>query len=273
VGHALIDGLVALAALVAILDYFGLKPREPIWGLTMPLSKNWKLAIMLGLVAASLGMSSYGFYRSYQPKIVEKTVEKPVEKVVEKLVPQECPLNPIPSRQHFNRQSKTLPQPTVLRGTPVTKTDAPNQPPIQQDCGGGNCAASVGQQGGITAGQVNVNGPIPPVYTFTEEVVASDNRKKINVHIHADRAVRGAIVGMLFSGPIDYVAANNPNVTNAGMSQQNWGQLNQKNGIPLPNSLYITINSPTVFLPSQELIVPVTSAAEVHVLKVFPVED
>jgi hypothetical protein len=28
--------------------------------------------------------------------------------------------------------------------------------PISQDCGGGNCAASIGQQGGITAGQVNL---------------------------------------------------------------------------------------------------------------------
>jgi len=269
--HQVFDWLIGLAAFVAILDYFGFKPKQPLWGQAMPLSRKWKLAMMLGLVASSLCLSSYSFYRSLHPKIVEKIVEKPVDRIVEKLVPQECPSTPVSSRQHSDKP-KTPPPPrsTALRGTPVT---IPDQPPIQQECVGGNCAASVGQQGGITAGQVNVNGPIPPVYTFTEEAVASDNRKKINVHVHADRAVRGAIVGMLFSGPIDYVAANNPNVTNAGMSQQNWGQLNQKNGIPLPNSLYVTINAPTVFLPGQELIVPVTSAAEVHVLKVFPVED
>jgi hypothetical protein len=34
---------------------------------------------------------------------------------------------------------------------------APEQLPIRQDCGGGNCAASVGQQGGVTAGQINVD--------------------------------------------------------------------------------------------------------------------
>lgn len=269
--QALVDLLVALASLAAILDYFGLKPQKPMWGLSMPYSKNWKLAIMLALVAAALGMSGYGFYRSYRPKIVEKIVERPVEKVVEKLIPQECPQTSVPSRQHSDKP-KTLSQSTVVKGVPVTKSDAANQPPIQQDCGGGNCAASVGQQGGITAGQLNVNGPIPPTYTFTEEAVASDSRKKINVHIHTDKAVRGAMVGILFSGPIDYVATNNPSVTNAGISQQNWGQLKQ-NGALLPNSLFVAINDPTVFLPSQELIVPVTSAAEVHVLRVFPMED
>lgn len=198
-------------------------------------------------------------------------MEKPVEKVVEKLIPQECPSTSASSRQHSGKP-KILAPPSVLRGTPVTKSNAQSQPPIQQDCGGGNCASSVWQQGGITTGQLNVNGPIPPIYTFTEAAVDSDNRKKINVTIHTDRAVRGAIVGVLFSGPIDYVASNNPSVTNAGLSQQNWGQLNQKNGIPMPNSLYVTINSPTIFLPGQDLIVPVTSAAEVHVLKVFPVD-
>jgi hypothetical protein len=40
-----------------------------------------------------------------------------------------------------------------LAGTRQTKPRAP----VSQDCGGGNCAVSVGQQGGITAGAINVN--------------------------------------------------------------------------------------------------------------------
>jgi hypothetical protein len=94
IGH-IVDCIVTLAAVVAILDYFGVKPKRPSWGLVMPLGRNWKLGIMLILVAASLGMSGYGFYRSLHPKIVEKTVtvtvDKPVDRVVEKLVPQKCP--------------------------------------------------------------------------------------------------------------------------------------------------------------------------------------
>jgi hypothetical protein len=42
-------------------------------------------------------------------------------------------------------------------GTVPPAATPPQQPPINQDCGGGNCAASVGQQGGITAGQLNVD--------------------------------------------------------------------------------------------------------------------
>jgi hypothetical protein len=85
--QVIFNALFALTALVAILDYFGVKPSEPSWGLKMPLNRNWKLGIMLGLVAVSFALSSYGLYRSLRPRIVEKIVEKPVDKIVEK----ECP--------------------------------------------------------------------------------------------------------------------------------------------------------------------------------------
>jgi hypothetical protein len=87
----ILNVLFGLAALVAILDYFGIKPKQRADGVKMTLSRRWKLAIMLTLVAASLGLSGYSFYRSRHPKIIEKIIEKPVEKIVEKLVPQECP--------------------------------------------------------------------------------------------------------------------------------------------------------------------------------------
>ncbi len=65
--QTIFDWLFALAALVAILDYFGFKPKQPHWGPSMPLNRNWKLGIMLVLVAASLGMSGFSFYRSLHP--------------------------------------------------------------------------------------------------------------------------------------------------------------------------------------------------------------
>jgi hypothetical protein len=262
----------AIASIVVILDYFGIKPEAGAWGVIMALNQKWKLVIMLLLVGLSVAFSGYGFFRALRPKIVERVVEKPVEKIVEKVVPQECPPVPSATLKHSTKPKRS-PQSDTLKGKTVTKTDAPSEPPIKQDCGGGNCAASVGQQGGVTAGQINVNGPLPPVYTFTEEVVpGTDGRKKINVHIHTDRAVRGAIVGMLFTGPIDYVQSNNPSVTNAGLSQQSWGQLKNKNGL-IPNTLFVTVNEPTIFLTNQDLIVPVTSQTEVHVLRVFPVDN
>src|SRR5258706_154188 len=82
---------------------------------------------MLAFIAASLGMSGYGFYRSLRPKIVEKTVTVTVEKVVKP----ECP------KTDSHRQKS---------GTKKANTDtvaAPaQQPSLSLDCGGGNCAQS-----------------------------------------------------------------------------------------------------------------------------------
>jgi len=84
-----------ISGLVVILDWLGIRPSEPVWGLLMPLSRNWKLGIMIGLMMVSFGFSARGYYRSLHPKIVEKIVEKPVDRivdrVVEKHVPVPCP--------------------------------------------------------------------------------------------------------------------------------------------------------------------------------------
>lgn len=140
----MVDCVVALAALVAILDYFGIKPKRPLWGILMPLSRNWKLGIMLTLVAASLGMSGYGIYHSLRPKVVEKTVtvtvEKPVDRIVEKIVQAECP----------------KPQ-TTARPVGHSKPKAPSQPvPFSQNCPNGICS------GGDNLGTQTVNNFTPP---------------------------------------------------------------------------------------------------------------
>jgi type IV secretory pathway VirB10-like protein len=49
---------------------------------------------------------------------------------------------------------------TKLQKPPTAS--AASLPPMQQDCGGGNCAQSTGQQGGVTAGQINIGTPPPP---------------------------------------------------------------------------------------------------------------
>ncbi|MGH9685600.1 MAG: hypothetical protein ACRD5K_00725 [Candidatus Acidiferrales bacterium] len=80
--HAAEDVVVAIASLISILDYFGLKPKELSRWYPMALNRKFKLIIMLGLVTAALGMSGYNFYRSLRPKIVEKLVEKVAERPV-----------------------------------------------------------------------------------------------------------------------------------------------------------------------------------------------
>jgi hypothetical protein len=124
--------LVGLGALVAILEYFGVKPRAVSRGAFMPLSKRWKLGVMLALVAASLGLSGYSFYQSLHPKTVEKVVEKPVEKIVTK----ECPKSPSQA------------PPKTISAAPKKPKSATSSPPAQTATGGNT--GQVG--GGVTIG-------------------------------------------------------------------------------------------------------------------------
>lgn len=140
--QVLLTFLFALAALVAILDWFGIKPNAQFWGNIIPLRKSWKLILMLGLVAASLGMSGYTFYRALHPKVVEKIVEKPVERIVEKLVPADCP-----------RSSVTAKPPVK----PAAHSEPPKPAaPSSQSCPNGVCI------GGENSGTATVNNFAPP---------------------------------------------------------------------------------------------------------------
>ena len=134
--------IFALAAIVTILVFFGVTPATLNTGIIMPLSRKWKLALMLGLMVLSLGMSGYGYYRALRPKIIEKIIEKPVERIVERQCPKlECPELTKASNQ----------------GLKVKHPQSPAAPPLSQECApGANCAQSSGQSGGITAGQINV---------------------------------------------------------------------------------------------------------------------
>jgi hypothetical protein len=137
-----LEVLGAVASVVVILDYLGIKPTANAWGSIMALNQKWKLVIMLGLVGLMLFFSGYGFYRSLRPKIVEKTVtvtvEKPVDRVVEKVVHADCP--------------KT----TTKQKGPAIPVQPQQQPPMTQDCGGAQCAQSSGQSGGFT-GQLTID--------------------------------------------------------------------------------------------------------------------
>jgi hypothetical protein len=58
---------------------------------------------------------------------------------------------------------------------PMSPNSSQQPPPLTQDCGGGNCAASVGQQGGITAGQINI-GPPPLKLEYSLHTLLSDEK-------------------------------------------------------------------------------------------------
>jgi hypothetical protein len=147
----IVDLIACVAGLVAILDYFGVKPKRRAEGEKLPLSRKWKLVIMLLLVGISLGLSGYSFYRAYKPKIVERVIEKqiPVEKVVQK----DCPPNIAPKPS-----SAKLPKKHTSKST--VSTSGGDSPAVGSITQGTGSALSFNQKGGITAG--TIIGKIPP---------------------------------------------------------------------------------------------------------------
>jgi hypothetical protein len=166
----IIAGIAALANVVKTLPELGINIR--IFGRTLvPLEntprrhKAWG-SIFVSL--ASLVLCAGAFYYFFHPRVVEKIVEKPIEKIVEKIVPAQCP-----SPQKPDKVKST--KPTAL-ATPT--------PPVQQDCGGGNCAVSVGQQGGITGGQITIGAK-------TWDMVMTGEKQKAMISVL--QAVHGSI--------------------------------------------------------------------------------
>jgi hypothetical protein len=88
---------------------------------------------------------------------------------------------------------------------------APSMPPIKQDCGGGNCAATVGQQGGITAGQINL-GPPPARLTWEAQSIVPPNsapskttfkyENQVTVNVDRDTPVS---IGVICDSPVSEI--------------------------------------------------------------------
>lgn len=127
--------------------------------MSLPL-KGIYFALLFGLA-----ISATSLYFNYRPRTVrvERIVEKPVDRIVEKTVQTDCPKLDCRKIVKATNQGTKIKSPV---STPV--------PPSQGCAPGANCAQSVGQQGGITAGEVNF-GPPPIKIRFSAESVTSTN--------------------------------------------------------------------------------------------------
>jgi hypothetical protein len=187
--------LSGLAALVAILDFFGFRPRKPMLASPMSPGRVWKFVVMLVVIASSLALSGIAFYRSLRPKIVEKIVEKPVVKVVEKAVQVPCPEKPREAKQGKSSSPKP---PVMVSGV--------NNPPIGTVTQGAASAFSNNQQGGITAGTVNIGTPLLPTPTVkvcvTYPEVAIGEPYKAVVTFTTGSELPRPWFGLFFDGPV-----------------------------------------------------------------------
>ena len=258
----IVVGIATAAGLVAILDWLGIKPSRPVWGLLMPLGRNWKLGIMLALLIISFGFSARGYYRSLHPQIIERIVEKPVDRIVEKPLPCPEPKSPaVPNPQSIKKPSGIEANPTTT-AKPIGAVSPPTQ-----NCPNGICNA------GNNLGNQTVNNFAPPPanFTFTEEVVtpfSPGSEKVMTVHIKPDRSIPGAIVGVVFSGPFT-LTNEEPRLLGASASQVSWGTLVEHGTTKqIPNSLFIRVNLPAAFNPHEELVIPIKSSSDVHVVEV-----
>jgi hypothetical protein len=125
--------------------------------------------VLIPIVTFALGF--------FGPSILKKLTEKPPQKVYQEPAPAEVAHVTLPLPPQEQSSSG---QDTSTNGVSSTskrashkepKPDAPSTPPpaILQDCGGGNCAVSSGQTGGVTAGQINLPGA--PVQLHLASVV------------------------------------------------------------------------------------------------------
>jgi hypothetical protein len=242
----IVSVIAAIAGLLYILEYFGIKPEQPWSGFPMPLSRKWKLGIMLSLVGISLALSGYAAYRGYHPKIVEKSVI--VEKPVSVTVP--CPEPPEESKP---------PKPQ-------------GHPPLsgQQQSGAGNVQSgsvtqgpcSSNQQGG-TGNQSNINCVPPPLqldWSAKPTTNAGNNwdynqlvTVKANVDFHpvsfvivCDQEIKDVSPGGVFLGTKD------------------WGVTQQSNKIG-----FVYYDNPSL-APGVPLIITVSSDKPFSVLEVKP---
>jgi hypothetical protein len=148
------------------------------------------------------------------------------------------------------------------------------QPAVTNNIAPGGFATSGGT---LINPSVNNFGPPSAHLTFTEEVVQPlppDGKgfKEIKIHIHTDRPIPGALIGIVLSDPMDvskeYWDGHNPSQEGSGSSQVDRKGSLSRNGILLPNSFALFVAMPAAFNPGIDLVVPVRSAYDVHVLEI-----
>lgn len=163
----------------------------------------------------------------------------------------------------------------------MAKMDEMNrpQPPVTNNVAPGGFATSGGT---LVNPTVNNFGPPLANLTFTEEVtqaLSSDGTgvKEMKLHIKTDRPIPGAVVGVVMSGPInltqEYFTAHPPSQEGAAISQINVGSPLSNSGVLIPNSFALIIGAPAALSPGVDLVVPVESKFDVHVVQVLQIRQ
>ena len=142
-----------------------------------------------------------------------------------------------------------------------------------------NAAGGIGTIGGTLVNpQVTNYAPPPAILTYKEEVqtpLTSKTDKVLQVRVSTDRKIPGAAIGLIFSDPFDeskqYWQAHQPDITGGAANAVTVKIPIAGNGVPIPNSLGAVVDLPAALMPGTDLVVTVTSKADIHVLQVVQV--
>jgi hypothetical protein len=135
------------------------------------LSKYRSVATILIIPIVTFVLGFFG------QSILKKLTEKPPQRADQASKTAEVSEPPTTQEQSSKGQD-TRTGPTERRVThkePKPGAPSTSPSPIRQDCGGGNCAVSVGQKGGITAGVLNL-GPPPLKLEYSVHTVLGDEK-------------------------------------------------------------------------------------------------
>jgi hypothetical protein len=185
-------------------------------------------------------------------------------------------------KDEATRPKPVEPAPTSALPTPHPRETKHTLPPKQDVTPVViNAAGGIPITGGNVTNPTVINAAPPPArLSFIEETVSAlpagaDGEKAFKIHIKTDRSIPGAVIGIICSGPFELSKGggtpDDPTLKGASISQLTWGGPLSRNNSPVPNSFAITVNAPAAFMPGQELIVPVKSKTDVHVLQVMTV--
>ena len=134
---------------------------------------------------------------------------------------------------------------------------------------------AIGGKATVINPTVNNLGPPPPNYGYTEEDLpaAQNDLKFLTIRIHTDRPVPGAVIGIIFSGPVEKSVEPNMHLENAPEFAPAYAFTNDLvyPGMASPDGLAVVINAPAAFLPDQELIITIKCKPTTHVLLVRPI--
>jgi hypothetical protein len=136
------------------------------WALLRRRLRGWLLLVSITVIALIVcGISYQAIVWLSKPGV---TAEEPVR------TPQEEPSKPgndiEKSEASVNKTSGN-----VRKALDDPKLPSPKSPTMTLDCApGASCAQSTGQQGGITAGTVHIDQPLPPQINWSQEVLQPD---------------------------------------------------------------------------------------------------